>query len=373
MGKIGIGIIGCGNISGIYFKNCKKFDNLEILACADMVKEKAEAKAKEYNIPKACSVEELLADKRIKLVVNLTIPKAHTEVNIKALNAGKNVYLEKPLALSRNEAVKVINLARKKRLLVGGAPDTFMGSGQQACRKLIDDGEIGRPVGATAFMLCHGHESWHPAPEFYYKKGGGPMLDMGPYYLTALVNILGPAVKVMGMENITFPERTITSKEKYGAKIKVEVSTHVLGLIEFKNRVIGTIITSFDVWAHKMPCIEIYGEKGTLRVPDPNCFDGVPLIWTKAALEWKEVKLTHAFVDNSRGVGVSDMANAIINKVPFRPDVKLTYHVLDLMQSFHESARTGKQVKLVSKCGQPAPMPVVTPENESDWMTVGGK
>jgi predicted dehydrogenase len=367
MSKVKVGIIGCGNISDIYFINLKRFSNIELVACADLIVDRAKAKSEQHGINRWCSVDEILSDKDIKIIVNLTIPKAHTEVNLKSLNAGKHVYLEKPLALTRAEAAKVLALAKKKKLLVGGAPDTFMGGGIQTCIKLIDDGKIGSLVGVTAFMMCRGHESWHPSPEFYYEKGGGPMFDMGPYYLTAMVNLLGPATKVMGMTNITFPERTITSKEKFGKKIKVEVPTHVTGLIEFKNKAIGTIITSFDVWSHQMPCIEVYGSDGTLRVPDPNGFGGAPLIWHKDAREWKEVQLTHAFFDNSRGVGVSDMANAVLNKTSFRPDSKLTVHVLDMMQSFHESAKTGKQIKLTSKCNKPAPMPIITKDKENSW------
>lgn len=367
MEKVKTGIIGCGNISDIYFINLKRFQNIELTACADLILERAKEKAEQYGIKKGCSVKELLADMDIQIIVNLTIPKVHTEVNMKALDAGKNIYSEKPLALTRKEAKKVIDLAKKKKLLVGSAPDTFMGAGIQTCRKLIDEGKIGEPIGVTAFMMCHGHESWHLSPEFYYEKGGGPMFDMGPYYLTAMVNLLGPVIKVIGMTNISFPERTITSKKKYGKKIKVEVPTHVVGIMEFKIKVIGTIITSFDVWAHQMPYIEIYGSEGTLRVPDPNGFAGIPLIWNKGTPEWKEVQLTYAFFDNSRGVGVSDMANAILNKTSFRTNGKLAFHVLDLMQSFHESSITGKQIKIISKCEKPAPMPVITKEKENIW------
>ena len=369
MERLKVGIIGCGNVSGIYFTNCKKFENLEVAACADLIIERAKEKAKEFSIPKACSVDELLSDKEIRIVLNLTIPKAHAEVNLKVIDSGKNVYVEKPLGLSRKEAKKVIDKAKKKGLLVGCAPDTFMGAGIQTCRKLIDDGYIGKPVGATAFMMYRGHESWHPDPEFFYQKGGGPMFDMGPYYLTALVNLLGPIRSVTGMTRITFPERTITSKKKYGSKIKVEVPTHVTGIMEFKNGAIGTIITSFDVWAHhQMPCIEIYGSEGTLRVPDPNGFAGVPIVKRSADKDWSEVPLTYGFADNYRGVGVSDMAYAINKKGSFRPNGELAFHVLDVMQSIHESAKSGRKIKLESSCEKPKPMPAVKPEQESNWI-----
>jgi predicted dehydrogenase len=222
MNKVKVGIIGCGNISDIYFRNLMQtFQITEVAACADLIAERAAEKAKEFNVPKACSVEELLADPEIRIVVNLTIPAAHTEINLAALNAGKHVHCEKPLAITREDGKKVMDLAKEKGLLAGCAPDTFLGGGLQTCRKLVDDGWIGAPVAATAFMTCHGHESWHPSPEFYYQVGGGPMFDMGPYYLTALVSLLGPARRVTGSARISFPQRTITSAPKFGKIIDV--------------------------------------------------------------------------------------------------------------------------------------------------------
>ena len=273
--KVKIGIIGCGNISDIYLKNCTQvFDNLEVVACADLIHERAQAKAEQYNLAKACSVEELLRDPEIEIVVNLTTPDAHAEVCLAALKAGKNVYVEKPLAITREDGKKILELAKEKGLLVGGAPDTFLGAGIQTCRKLIDDGWIGEPIGATAFMVNHGHESWHPDPEFYYKVGGGPMFDMGPYYLTALIALMGPVKRVTGSARITFPERVITSEPKYGTKITVDVPTHVAGIMDFESGAIGTILTSFDVWDSQLPRIEVYGTTGSMIVPDPNTFGG---------------------------------------------------------------------------------------------------
>lgn len=369
MEKVGVGIIGCGNISGIYFSNCKKFKNLELLACADLIRERAEEKAKEFQVPKACSVEELLSDERIQIAVNLTIPKVHVEVNLKAIEAGKNVYVEKPLGLSRDQAKKMLEKAGKKKLLVGCAPDTFMGGGIQTCRKIIDDGTIGEIVGASAFMMCRGHETWHPDPEFYYEKGGGPMFDMGPYYLTALINLIGPVRRVSGMTRISFPERIITSKKKYGKKVKVEVPTHVTGIMDFEKGGIGMIITSFDVSGHRMPCIDIYGSKGTLTVPDPNCYGGVPELQLYGKESWDKIPLTHGFSENSRGLGVSDMAHALTSKTAFRPTGELAFHVLDIMQSFHESSDSGKYINIKSRCDRPEPMPAIAP----DWMNKGGK
>lgn len=278
MSKVKVGIIGCGNISDIYLKNCTQvFDNLEVVSCADLIRERAEQKAEEYNI-KACSVEELLSDPEIEIVINLTIPKAHAEVCLAALEAGKHVYVEKPLAITREDGKEILETAKEKGLLVGGAPDTFLGAGLQTCRKLIEDGWIGQPIGATAFMVNHGHESWHPDPEFYYKVGGGPMFDMGPYYLTALISLMGPIKRVTGSARITFPERLITSEPKYGTKISVDVPTHVAGIMDFESGAIGTILTSFDVWGSQLPRIEVYGTTGSMIVPDPNTFGGPVLI-----------------------------------------------------------------------------------------------
>lgn len=288
MKPVKVGIIGCGNISSIYFKNAQKFGILDLIAAADLIPERVEAQAAEFNIPHVYySGAELLENPEIELVVNLGTPDVHAEICLAALNAGKHVYVEKPLAIALEEGQAILNLAKAKGLLVGGAPDTFMGGGIQTCRKLIEDGLIGEPIGGTAFMVNHGHESWHPDPEFYYKVGGGPMFDMGPYYLTALVNLLGPIKRICGSTKISFPERTITSREKYGQKISVEVPTHVAGIFDFASGAVVSMITSFDVWGAELPRIEIYGTKGTLSVPDPNTFGG-PVKVKLAGSDWQE-------------------------------------------------------------------------------------
>ena len=359
MKKTKIGIIGCGNISGIYFKNCQQFfKNIEVAACADLVKERAEAKAKEFGVAKACTVDELLADPSIDIVVNLTIPKAHAEVAIAALKAGKHVHGEKPLSVNRTDAKAILALAKKKGLRVGSAPDTFLGAGIQTCRKLIDDGWIGRPVSATAFMQCPGHESWHPSPEFYYEVGGGPMLDMGPYYLTALVNLLGPVKRVTGSTQSAFKNRMITSEPKFGKIVPVETPTHLAGVMDFANGAVGTIITSFDVVAHHLPNIEIHGTEGSLQVPDPNGFGGPVRIFRRGMSDWMDVPLSHSYPDNSRGIGVADLALAIQQNRPHRANGDLAYHVLDLMLSFQEASDSGKHVLVKSTCERPAPMPM---------------
>ncbi len=270
MTKTKIGIVGCGNISGAYLKIAQTFDILETVACADAIPDLAAAKAAEYGVPKVCSADELLADPDIDIVVNLTPPAAHAEIALKALQAGKSVYNEKPLAIRREDAQRMLQLAKERKLLVGCAPDTFMGAGLQTCRKLIDDGAIGRPLAATAFMLGRGPEPWHPNPEFYYQAGGGPMFDMGPYYLTALVALLGPVKRATGSAVISYPERTIGSGPKKGKHIQVEIPTHIAGVLDFAGGAVGTLITSFDVWAHQLPRIEIYGSEGTLSAPGPE-------------------------------------------------------------------------------------------------------
>jgi predicted dehydrogenase len=355
-GKVKVGLVGCGAISGIYLKNAPRFGNIEIVACADIVPERAQACAAEYNM-KACSVEELLADPEIEIVLNLTIPLGHASVATAALEAGKSVYNEKPLTITREDGQKLLALAQSKGLLVGGAPDTFLGAGLQTCRQLIDEGVIGEPVSATAFMMGHGHESWHPDPEFYYQVGGGPMFDMGPYYLTALTTLIGGVAAVSGSTRITFPTRTITSAKKYGSLIKVEVPTHVAGLLHFANGAVGTLIMSFDVWRANLPFIEIYGSEGTLSVPDPNTFGGEVRVYKPGQSDWETVELTHPFADNSRGLGVADMARALREGGVARADGKLTYHVLDIMHAVHDAAEQRRTVDLASTIERPAPLP----------------
>ncbi|MDG0791696.1 Gfo/Idh/MocA family oxidoreductase [Cohnella ginsengisoli] len=364
--KVKIGIIGTGNISGIYLQNGGRFGSMEIVACADLDVARAKAKAEEHGI-RGLSVEELLADPDIRMVINLTIPQAHAAVCLQALQAGKHVYVEKPFAVKREEAREVVELARQKGLLVGSAPDTFLGGGIQTCVKLIEDGWIGTPIGATAFMVGGGHESWHPDPAFYYKTGGGPMFDMGPYYLTALVALLGPISAVTGAARVSYPERTITSKPKNGQKIEVEVPTHVAGIMEFAAGPIGTILTSFDApGGAQLPFIEIYGSGGTLQVPDPNSFGGPIRIRRAGAGDWSELPLTHGYADNARGLGAADMAQAILTGRPHRANGELAYHVLEAMHGFHDAAEQGVRYRMHSTCERPAPLPLGLREGELD-------
>ena len=308
---VAVGVIGCGNISGAYMRMLKTLPVVQVAACADLRPEAAQALAEAYGVPRVLTVAELLAAPDIEIVLNLTTPQGHGEVALAALAAGKSVYNEKPLALTRAEGQQMLALAAKKGLRIGGAPDTFLGGGLQTCRELIDAGAIGTPVAATAFMMSRGHEHWHPNPSFYYQQGGGPMFDMGPYYLTALVSLLGPVQRVTGATRITRTERTITSQPRYGEVMHVEVPTHVTGLLDFAAGPIGTIITTFDVQASVLPWLEIYGTTGTLAAPDPNTFGGPVRLRLTGESEWTEIPVTRPYTENSRGLGLADMAEGI--------------------------------------------------------------
>lgn len=357
MKKVKVGIVGCGNISGIYLKNLTElFHITEVVAVADLDEQRAKTAAETYQIPKVCTTEELLANPEIEIVLNLTTPPFHFEICKAALEAGKSTYTEKPLSLTREQGKELVALAKEKRLLLGGAPDTFMGAGIQTSRKLIDDGWIGKVIGATAFMTCHGHESWHPDPEFYYKTGGGPMFDMGPYYLTALVSLIGTIDSVYAETKANFPTRTITSEKKYGTKIEVDVPTHYVGTMNFVNGAIGTIITSFDIWASQLPRIEIYGTEGSISVPDPNTFGGQVLVKCAHHDKWNEIPYTHRYWENSRGIGVADMALALQDGGKNRACGELAYHVLDVMHTFEDASQSGRRTKIESTCGIPAPV-----------------
>jgi predicted dehydrogenase len=357
--KVKLGVIGCGKISGAYFGMAKNFPVVEMAACADLNLDVARAAAKEHGVPKACTVDELLADKSIELIVNLTVPKVHVSVGIACLNAGKHTYAEKPLGINTAEGRQLLDAAKKTGLRVGCAPDTFMGSGIQTARKLVEEGAIGRPHAFTAFMMTPGHESWHPSPEFYYEVGGGPMFDMGPYYLTTLLNLFGPVKRISGMASIAIPERTITSEPKKGKKIKVETPDHVTGLIEFENGVVGTIIQTFAAVASEFNSrqpITVFGDKGTLRVPDPNGFDGPVSIAPWATKNFEDVP--PAFVKGyGRSTGVADMAYAIRSGRPHRASAEQAFTVLELMQGFLDSSKSGKTVSPTVKYEKPAPMP----------------
>lgn len=353
-----VAIVGCGNISDIYFKNLcdPKLQDVTVTACSDLDPAKTAAKTEAYGVP-AIETEAIMASPAIDIVLNLTTPQGHHPIDMAALRAGKHVYAEKPLALALGEGREICDTADAAGLRVGSAPDTFLGAGIQTAIRVLNDGWIGTPVAATAFMLCPGHESWHPDPEFYYKAGGGPMFDMGPYYLTALVSMLGQVRRVTGSARISRPERVITSEAKYGTKVTVDVPTHVNGVLDFANGAIATIITSFDCYGHHLPPIEIHGTEGSMQVPDPNRFGGDVLV-KRGRGPWQTMPHIHPKAENGRGLGLIDMARAIREKRPHRANGRLALHVLEIMQAVHDASDQGRHQDLATTCaGDDFPQP----------------
>lgn len=353
MTTINVGVIGCGNISDAYFKAAPQFPVLKMVAVADISMPAAAAKAETYGL-KAMTVDALLADDGIDIVLNLTTPQYHVEVGLAVVAAGKHVYSEKPLALNVAEAATLVAAAKAKGVRVGCAPDTFLGGVHQTARKVIDDGTIGDIVAGTAFMMCPGHERWHPNPGFYYQAGGGPMLDMGPYYITALINMLGPIDKVVGMAKATYSTRTIKSGDREGESFDVNIDTHFSGIMQFVGGATVTMTQSFDVHKHEHTPIEIYGQKGSMLVADPNQFEGIVKI--SAGLdEWQEVAQTHLYGDgNYRILGLADMAQAIVSGRAHRASLELSLHVLEVMEAIQVSADEERTVKLKHQCERPA-------------------
>ncbi len=357
MDKVRVGIIGCGNISAAYFKGCALFRILEVVACADLNPEAAKARAEEFKV-KALSVDELLRSPEIDLVINLTIPKVHAAVSRQALEAGKHVHSEKPLGIALEEGRDLIALAAQKKLRLGCAPDTFMGAGAQTCRKIIDDGWIGKPLSGTAFMMGRGPESWHPNPAFFYERGGGPMLDLGPYYITTLVHLLGPVKAVSAVATKSFPERIATCAPHFGKHLPVEVPTHNSGTLIFESGAVVTVCISFDVFAHGHSPIEIYGTEGSLQVPDPNKFSGEIKVFRPENSQWQPFGLSHLYKENSRSIGVADLAHALRSGRAHRCSGELALHVLEVMLAFERSSQEGRTLPITSHCKQPAALPL---------------
>ncbi len=353
-GKMKIGIIGCGMISSTYFGAAQNTDVLEIKSCADINMHAARIQADKHNC-QAVSVDKLLTDTEIELVLNLTVPKAHGEVGLEVLEAGKHVYSEKPFAVDIESGEKLLQTATKLGLRVGCAPDTFFGAGIQTSRKMADENRIGKIIAGTAFMCGHGPENWHPNAPFYFDIGGGPMMDMGPYYITALVNILGPVKRVAGITAKAFDERIPTSGALSGVHIPVHTSTHLAGVMEFVSGAVVTMIMSFDMWRHSLPCIELYGTTGSMQVPDPNNFGG-PVRNSDSGGDWYDVPL--AFPQNARMIGVIDMVRAIRSGREHRASGKLAQHVLETMLAFDKSSQSGKYVQIQSAAERPAPLPI---------------
>jgi predicted dehydrogenase len=365
MERIGVGVVGCGNISDIYLSNLQdRFPQTEVVAVMDLDRSRAQQRAEEFNVRAVCpSVEEMVTSGEVSIVVNLTTPQQHVSVTRAALEGGKHVYVEKPLALSREAGRELVTLAKQKGLMLACAPDTFLGSGLQTAQKLVIDGWIGRPLGGIAHLLRSGPESWHPDPAFLYQLGGGPLWDSGPYFITALAYLLGPVERVMCSAKVTFAVRTVTSQVRFGEVITVEVPTLFGALLDFASGAMISLVMSVDVYSSRLQdprqhdhAIELYGTEGTLSVPSPCYFDGQLYYRQNGRPSWAELPGLCAVQGNSRGVGVADMASALLNDRPPRLTPEMAYHTLDVLVSLDESWQTGRAVDVTSTYNPSEPM-----------------
>lgn len=379
MRNVNVGILGCGVISNTYIRDIKRFyPSLHLAACADVNVELARSHAEKYQVPAGCSVEEMLAMEEVELVVNLTPPQFHTELNKKILLAGKHVFCEKPFAPTVAGAREVMALADEKGLLVGSAPDTFLGPSLQTCRKILDDGWIGRPLYVTANMMSNGVETWHPAPGNFYRRGAGPLYDMGPYYFTALAALLGPVKRVSAFSGTGFPVRRIYAGPLKGQEIQVETPTHYSGTAELASGVIVSMNISFDIWHSNLPMFEIYGTEGTLEVPDPNMSGGRPKVYRKErtldvlyddseetkARQNISVELPELYPhigEYTRGIGVLDLADSIVSGRKPRVNAEMACHVIEAITGMMESARDKKVYEMKTACERPEPVRTGTP------------
>ena len=362
--KLGVGVIGCGNISAAYFRLAPLFRGIEMRACADINMDAAKAKAAEFGL-RAETVADLLKAKDIDIVVNLTIPATHYEVSKAALDAGKHVYSEKPFVLSVKEGLDLKKRADKKNLRIGSAPDTFLGGAHQLARDIIDSGKVGKITSGTAFVMSHGMEHWHPNPDFFFQPGAGPILDVGPYYVSNLIQLIGPVKRVAAFATIPAKERTISSKPRAGEKIPVNTPTTIHAILHFENGAVVTLDGSWDVWGHGHAPMELYGEEGTLYVPDPNFFGG-DVRFTKQEKPVKKLpKWDHPFsvpnqqhsqgmMANYRTAGLADMAIAIGEGRPHRCSMEAALHAIDVMTGVLKSGETGKFVDMQTTCERPA-------------------
>ena len=382
MNKLSVGLIGCGVISDSYLKTFRKFDIIDVVACASLDQDESRRKAQQYSIPRACEPQDIINDASINCVLNLTVPAVHAEISLAAIKAGKHVYSEKPFVTGIEDGKKLIRLARDKGLYIGNAPDTFLGGRWQTCIKLIEQGVIGEPTGVAAFVGTHGVERHHPNPDFYYQPGAGPMFDLGPYYLTVMIALLGPVKRTFGFSRRTFDQRMIESRPRYGQMIAVNVDTHVCGLLEFSCGVVGSITASFDIWDSETPRLEVYGEKGTICIPDADPVHGANLfqgdVWYRTRetarwnyqprvpnLEhWQHAENVHGYNEDCRGLGLVDLAYAVRNQRPPRASGEMAFHVFEIMSGMLGSSEAGRCQVLESTCLKPEPLPVDFPLSE---------
>ena len=358
-----VGIIGCGNIAPVYFNSHKFYNNFKVIACADIIHEVAKKSAEEHNV-KAQTVEEILLNDDISLIINLTVPSSHKEIIMRSLESGKHCYSEKPLAINFKDGLAINNLAKEKKLIVGCAPDTFLGAAGQKSRERIDSGEIGNIVLGTFNLMSHGMEHWHPNPDFFFKPGAGPVFDVGVYYITQLVNLLGSVERIISVSGTATEERIITSEPHYGAKIKVETPTTLMGVMEFTNKSKVQLFASWDVWKHKHSTIELYGLNGSIVLPDPNYFGGGLLLSNKDS-DWQKIDTdsmllgkpniedNNVIVANYRGIGLSDMVDSIKKNIQPRCSIDLALHVLEIMEGILISSINQSIYKITTHCDRP--------------------
>lgn len=350
MKKCNVGLIGCGAIAGNYLRHAKEVysDYFTVTAVADLVLEKAKTIAEQYEIERYGLPETVYEDPTIDLIINLTVPVAHEEVTLKALECGKHVYTEKPLATSREGMRRIIETAERVGKRVGCAPDSFMSAPAQTAKKALDEDWIGAPIGVNAMCAMRGNEYWRPDADFFYHKGAGPMMDMAPYYMNVLISMLGGVDTVSTMSKITWPERTIKVQPRRGEKIQVEVPTFVTSALRFENGVIATFVNSFDIWSTKQPFIEIYGEKGTLVLPDPNHYNGDVLVRRFRDTEWRVLPQFVEYEKYGRGIGIVDMIRSIEAGVPHKASAEMAYHATDVILAMDEAGESGQTVQVDS-------------------------
>ncbi|WP_104433066.1 Gfo/Idh/MocA family protein [Kineococcus xinjiangensis] len=355
-GPLRVGIVGCGHISTQYLATLARLPELAVTAAADLDPARAQAVAAAHPGVRALGIADLLAADDVDVVLNLTVPAAHAEVALAAIAAGRDVYGEKPLAATTAEAARVVAAAEAAGVRLGCAPDTVLGSGLQTARRVLDDGLLGAPVAATATMLTPGHERWHPDPDFYYAPGGGPLLDMGPYYVSALVSLLGPVVSAVGAASHTRTSRTIGRGPRAGERVPVTTDTHVTGVLTHASGALSTLVMSFDAVATRGSSIEVHGERGSLVVPDPNHFDGDVLLHPLGGDGWQLVPVSAGYRAGGRGIGLLDLAERT-RREP-RASGRVGLHVLDVLESLLDSAARGRRVDVAGTCERPDPVPL---------------